>query len=264
MGAFGQSKSIGDPMGTVNVTTVAEYRRVINFAKPDTMTALVSRATGTTHPPMVPGGPAADARNAQPDHHSRAGCRQLGAGAEHLDDPVGLPEGRGRQQRNGEAAGRPADRLVFSCRLHVAVRLELHGDGVHQQSESGHQGRDSRRSCGRRRPSRRVRIFGLPEHERRAGADSRRAAAGRPADIRGDHRVGHAEPADARRAARAAARRRRHPRPPLLSRHRLRRPSSASETGSSRSAGTTRRSPSTWAITCSSSKAGRAMRAGWR
>ncbi len=56
-GSFGQSKSIGDPMGAVNVTTVAEYRRIINFAKPDTTTAVVSRATGTTHPPMVPGGP---------------------------------------------------------------------------------------------------------------------------------------------------------------------------------------------------------------
>jgi glyoxylase-like metal-dependent hydrolase (beta-lactamase superfamily II) len=56
-GAFGQSKSIGDPMGPVNVTTVAEYRRVITFAKPDTPTALVSRATGTTHPPRVPGLP---------------------------------------------------------------------------------------------------------------------------------------------------------------------------------------------------------------
>jgi glyoxylase-like metal-dependent hydrolase (beta-lactamase superfamily II) len=56
-GAFGQSKSIGDPMGPVNVTSIAEYRRVINFSKPDNMTAPVSRATGTTHPPMVPGGP---------------------------------------------------------------------------------------------------------------------------------------------------------------------------------------------------------------
>jgi glyoxylase-like metal-dependent hydrolase (beta-lactamase superfamily II) len=56
-GAFGQSKSIGDPMGVVNVTRVAEYRRVINFSKPEAPTAVVSRATGTTHPPMVPGGP---------------------------------------------------------------------------------------------------------------------------------------------------------------------------------------------------------------
>ena len=55
LGTFGQSKSIGDPMGPVNVTTVAEYRRVINFSKPENVTALVSRATGTTHPPMVPG-----------------------------------------------------------------------------------------------------------------------------------------------------------------------------------------------------------------
>jgi glyoxylase-like metal-dependent hydrolase (beta-lactamase superfamily II) len=56
-GAFGQSKSIGDPMGAVNVTSIAEYRRIISFSKPDTTSAIVSRATGTTHPPMVPGGP---------------------------------------------------------------------------------------------------------------------------------------------------------------------------------------------------------------
>ena len=36
-GAFGQSKSIGDPMGAVNVTSIADYRRVINFSKPGTM-----------------------------------------------------------------------------------------------------------------------------------------------------------------------------------------------------------------------------------
>ena len=57
IGAFGQSKSIGDPMGAVNVTNVAEYRRAINFSKPESATALVSRATGTAHPPLVPGGP---------------------------------------------------------------------------------------------------------------------------------------------------------------------------------------------------------------
>src|SRR5687768_13584415 len=56
-GAFGQSKSIGNPMGVVNVTSIAEYRRVISFSKPDTASAVVSRTTGTTHPPMVPGSP---------------------------------------------------------------------------------------------------------------------------------------------------------------------------------------------------------------
>ena len=56
-GAFGQSKSIGDPMGVVNVTGIAEYRRIINFSKPEAPTAVVSRVTGTTHPAMVPGGP---------------------------------------------------------------------------------------------------------------------------------------------------------------------------------------------------------------
>lgn len=56
-GAFGQSKSIGDPMGPVNVTQITEYTRTINFGKPADQTALVSRATGPTQPPVVPGVP---------------------------------------------------------------------------------------------------------------------------------------------------------------------------------------------------------------
>jgi glyoxylase-like metal-dependent hydrolase (beta-lactamase superfamily II) len=56
-GAFGQSKSIGDPMGVVNVTSIAEYTRVISFSTPATTTAVVLRTTGTTHPAAVPGAP---------------------------------------------------------------------------------------------------------------------------------------------------------------------------------------------------------------
>jgi glyoxylase-like metal-dependent hydrolase (beta-lactamase superfamily II) len=56
-GAFGQSKSIGDPMGPVNVTQITQYTRTINFGKPNDQAALVSRATGPTQPPVVPGTP---------------------------------------------------------------------------------------------------------------------------------------------------------------------------------------------------------------
>ncbi|HKE83512.1 MAG TPA: MBL fold metallo-hydrolase [Vicinamibacterales bacterium] len=56
-GAFGQSKSIGDPMGPVNTTRITKYTRTINFGSSDP-SALVSRATGTTQPPVVPGTPA--------------------------------------------------------------------------------------------------------------------------------------------------------------------------------------------------------------
>jgi glyoxylase-like metal-dependent hydrolase (beta-lactamase superfamily II) len=56
-GAFGQSKSIGNPMGPTNVTQITQYTRTINFAKGEP-TALVSRATGPTQPPTVPGTPA--------------------------------------------------------------------------------------------------------------------------------------------------------------------------------------------------------------
>jgi glyoxylase-like metal-dependent hydrolase (beta-lactamase superfamily II) len=57
-GAFGQSKKIGDPMGAVNVTRITEYTRTISFGPPTSPEALVSRATGPTQPPTVPGVPA--------------------------------------------------------------------------------------------------------------------------------------------------------------------------------------------------------------
>jgi glyoxylase-like metal-dependent hydrolase (beta-lactamase superfamily II) len=57
-GAFGQSKAIGEPMGAVNVTRITEYTRTINFAPGGDANALVSRATGPTQPPTVPGAPA--------------------------------------------------------------------------------------------------------------------------------------------------------------------------------------------------------------
>jgi glyoxylase-like metal-dependent hydrolase (beta-lactamase superfamily II) len=56
-GAFGQSKAIGQPMGPVNVTRITQYTRTINFATPSDGAALVSRATGPTQPPTVPGVP---------------------------------------------------------------------------------------------------------------------------------------------------------------------------------------------------------------
>ena len=57
-GAFGQSKSIGEPMGPVNLTQITQYTRTINFGQAPDPTALVSRATGPTQPPTVPGAPA--------------------------------------------------------------------------------------------------------------------------------------------------------------------------------------------------------------
>ena len=56
-GAFGQSKSIGNPMAPVNLTRITQYTRTITFTQPTTPTALVSRATGPTQPPVVPGAP---------------------------------------------------------------------------------------------------------------------------------------------------------------------------------------------------------------
>ena len=57
-GAFGQSKAIGNPLGPVNTTQITQYTRTITFAPPAAPTDLVSRATGPTQPPTVPGAPA--------------------------------------------------------------------------------------------------------------------------------------------------------------------------------------------------------------
>jgi glyoxylase-like metal-dependent hydrolase (beta-lactamase superfamily II) len=56
-GAFGQSKSIGDPMGPVNLTPITQYTRTINFGPASDPAALVSRARGPPQPPTVPGVP---------------------------------------------------------------------------------------------------------------------------------------------------------------------------------------------------------------
>ena len=56
-GAFGQSKSIGEPMGAVNLTQVTGYTRTITFAPASDAAAIVSRTSGQTQPPTIPGVP---------------------------------------------------------------------------------------------------------------------------------------------------------------------------------------------------------------
>ena len=47
-GAFGQSKALGDPLGTVNNTRITQYTRTVTFAPAADPTAVVSRAFGPT------------------------------------------------------------------------------------------------------------------------------------------------------------------------------------------------------------------------
>jgi glyoxylase-like metal-dependent hydrolase (beta-lactamase superfamily II) len=56
-GAFGQSKAIGEPMGPVNVTAITQYTRTLRFDSAGEPAALISRATGPTRPPAIPGVP---------------------------------------------------------------------------------------------------------------------------------------------------------------------------------------------------------------
>ncbi len=56
-GAFGQSKVITQPLGVADLTRITMYTRTINFGAAPNAMALVSRATGPTLPPTVPGTP---------------------------------------------------------------------------------------------------------------------------------------------------------------------------------------------------------------
>jgi len=60
-GAFGQSKALGDPLGTVNNTRIPQYTRTVTFAPAAQPTNLVSRAFGATQP-----APTADIPNPMP------------------------------------------------------------------------------------------------------------------------------------------------------------------------------------------------------
>ena len=195
-GAFGQSKAIGMPLGPVNTTQITQYTRTINFGASADATALVSRATGPTQPPTVPGTPPPMPGVFNQNITRHAGRYQLEPGAERLDDPMGLPQGRGRQQRHSAPAGRPAGGLVLAGEPQVAVGADVHGDRLHQQPEPGHESRDACRARRRRRPARRVRVLELPEHERRPGAGRDRSEAGRPRDLQRGH---HGSDAESRR-----------------------------------------------------------------
>ena len=103
-GAFGQSKAIGDPMGPVNVTQITQLHpddHVRTGRRPDGAGLAGHRADAAAN---GAGRAGTDAGRVQPEHHRHAGRQQLEPGAQHLDDAVGLPEGRGGQQRDRRAS----------------------------------------------------------------------------------------------------------------------------------------------------------------
>ncbi|MGE0592786.1 MAG: MBL fold metallo-hydrolase [Vicinamibacterales bacterium] len=74
-GAFGQSKALGDPLGTVNNTQIPQYTRTVRFDRPAQPTDLVSRAFGATQP-----APTADVPNPMPGQFQQNISGQQAAG----------------------------------------------------------------------------------------------------------------------------------------------------------------------------------------
>ena len=103
-GAFGQSKAIGEPMGPVNVTTITQYTRTLRFDPAGEPTALVSRATGPTRPPTIPGVPAQPAGVFNQNITSAQAGSNWARPSPSGRSP-GLLKGRRRQRRSGTASG---------------------------------------------------------------------------------------------------------------------------------------------------------------
>ena len=92
-GAFGQSKSIGDPHGTGERDAdhgIHTYDQLSNADRPGGPRVASDRTDATAHSPRLAG---TDARSPQPEHHRTTGQHQLWAGAQYPDDALGFFEG---------------------------------------------------------------------------------------------------------------------------------------------------------------------------
>ena len=183
-GAFGQSKAIGEPMGAVNVTRITEYTRTINFAPGGDATALVSRATGPTQPPTVPGVPAPMPGVFNQNITAQQASTNWNQGLNVWTTPWGFLKGAAannatvRQQGGQQVVSFTPPNLKSPSGQTYSVTGYINGQNLVTQ------GRDTSRQRGRRRPARRIRVLELPEHERRAGADAHCSETGRHGDVR--------------------------------------------------------------------------------
>ena len=184
-GAFGQSKAHRRAAGAgQRDADHAVHAHDQLRHRPADPTALVSRATGPTQPPTVPGVPAPmPGVFNQNITGTQAGTNWTQA-LNIWTTPWGFLKGAAANNATVRQQGGQQVVSFSPAEPQVAVGADVHRDRLHQQPEPGDQGRDARRERGRRRPAGRVRVLELPEHERRAGADAASSSAGRPADVR--------------------------------------------------------------------------------
>ena len=201
-GAFGQSKAIGEPMGAVNVTQITQYAD-----------DQLRTGSGTDRPGLPrdradsaaqrAGRAAAAGGRVQPEHYGRAGRQQLGAGAQHLDDAVGIPRECGGEQGDGRQQG--------GVQLVSFTPPNVKSPSGQTYTVTGHINKANQVTKVETTVDNAV-VGDLPvEFEysnyqnMNVGADPNRAASGRPADVRRQHHGGHAESTEPHRAADRAA-----------------------------------------------------------
>ena len=122
------------------MTQITQYTRTINFGQAADPTALVSRATGPTQPPTVPGVPAPMPGVFNQNITGQQASTNWAQALNIWTTPWGFLKGAAANNATVRQAGRPAGRLVLAGEPQVAVGTDVHGDRLHQQPEPGDQG----------------------------------------------------------------------------------------------------------------------------
>ena len=131
-GAFGQSKSIGDPLGTGERDADHGIHTYDQLSTPTDPAALVSRATGPTQPPTVPGAPAPMPGVFNQNITGQQASTNFGQALNILTTPWGFLKAAAAAG-NATVRQQGGQQLVsFSpANSSIAFRTAVHRDGIH-------------------------------------------------------------------------------------------------------------------------------------
>ena len=143
-GAFGQSKALGDPLGTVNNTRITQYTRTMTFAPAADPAAIVARAFGPTQP-----APTADVPNPMPGQFQQniTGQQATGNWNQALNiqtTPWGFLKAAAANNATVRPQGGQQIVTYTPCRVHLPRWTDVSSHGLHQHPEPRNQGRDAR------------------------------------------------------------------------------------------------------------------------
>ena len=176
-------------MGPVNVTTITQYTRTLRFDSAGEPTALVSRATGPTRPPAIPGVPEQPAGVFNQNITSAQAASSWAQALNVWTTPWGFLKGAAahgatvRRQGGQQAVSFSPANLKSPSGQAYTVTGYINGQNLVTKVET----RVDHAVVGDLLVE--FEYLELSEPERRAGTRPHRATPGRDADVRRQHRL---------------------------------------------------------------------------